>query len=311
MAAEPYNPVPTVAPAENAPNDTIRVNPTPASFGGLVAQGGQQLGAGAQRAGQFFGQVAADQASNNFQQQASDIVTNYKSLRGQQALDARPQVEKQLDDLLNSTRSTLTTPQQNLQFDDFSRRYRTYLNADIGTHYDQQQQVWMKGVHDQTIKVNLNSIAADPENADHVANAAKSVVDGYVNNARLEGTPEDAGVLTGKQVAAVTQVEAIGATNPDKALRMIDNYRDILGVQYAPLRERISAPPRGAPGAALPVTGNGIMRAHGRSPLSPAFRLAEPPRLARASITAIAYPGYRRLLGNDRYRYKPGRIAPY
>lgn len=238
LAAVPYNPVPDVAPQEAAPADTLRVNPTASSFGGAIAQGAEQLGAGATKAGQFFGQVAADQASNNFQQQASELVTNYKALKGQAAIDARPQVEKNLDDLLSSTRSNLTTAQQNLQFDDFSRRYRTYLNQDIGQHYDQQTQVWSKGVNDETLRLNLGAIAANPDDREAVNNATSDVINAHVKNAQLQGLPTDAAVSQGRQVAAATQIEAIGVKDPNRALGMTDKYRDILGTQYPQLYDK-------------------------------------------------------------------------
>src|ERR1017187_2573074 len=66
--------VPSVAPETRVPEDYQRIQANPDQFGGLIARGEQELGAGATKASNFFGQVAADNASNNYQDSVNKIL---------------------------------------------------------------------------------------------------------------------------------------------------------------------------------------------------------------------------------------------
>ena len=108
MAEVSYIGVPQVEPNTSAPNDYQHINATADSFGGQIAKGVEQFGAGATHAGRFFGQVAADDAANQFQDLSTKILhgdpnktvpgpdgkpqpdTGYMGLQGDAALRARP-----------------------------------------------------------------------------------------------------------------------------------------------------------------------------------------------------------------------------
>ena len=158
MAQVPYSGVPDEAPQTDVPNDYQDVRPT-------AAEGLASFGEGATKTASFFGQVAADNAFNDFQSGVTKILngdpsktvqgpngeplpdTGYLGLKGRAALDARPQIEKQIDDLLNQTRSGLQTPEQLAQFETYSRRYRTYASEQVGSHADQQATTWYTSVN--------------------------------------------------------------------------------------------------------------------------------------------------------------------
>src|ERR1700761_9595297 len=121
MAQVNYNQgVSEVAPSEDAPNDYNNNRASPQAFGAGIGQGEEALGQGAQVAGKFFGKVAADDASNNYQDFATKLLhgdpnktnpdgtpdTGYLGLKGRAALDARPGVQKQLDDYAKTVSST-------------------------------------------------------------------------------------------------------------------------------------------------------------------------------------------------------------
>lgn len=75
MANVNYNEgVPSVAPDVISGNDYSSVRATPDSFGGQIAQGEEKLGQGAFNSAQFFGKVAADDASNQFQDYATKLL---------------------------------------------------------------------------------------------------------------------------------------------------------------------------------------------------------------------------------------------
>src|SRR5271167_4317146 len=106
MANVPYNEgIPSVSPSEDTPNDYQSARGAePEAFGGLYAQGLKQFGQGAEVAGKFFGQVAADNANNDYQDFTTKLLygdpsktgadgnpdTGYFGLKGRAALDARP-----------------------------------------------------------------------------------------------------------------------------------------------------------------------------------------------------------------------------
>src|ERR1700719_2295772 len=67
--------VASVTPAEDTPRDYQRSDAaTPAAFGGQLAEGGEALGKGMLTSSQFFGKVAADNASNDFQDFATKLL---------------------------------------------------------------------------------------------------------------------------------------------------------------------------------------------------------------------------------------------
>lgn len=237
----------TVLPEVATPDDYAHVQASPAAFGGLIAQGAQEAGAGASKAGAFFGQVNADQVSNNFQSQASTLVENYKKLQGQDALNAQPQVTSDLDNLLKTSRSQLNTPEEQLQFDDFSRRYRTYLNSDIGQHYDQQFLTHAISVNATSENLALQDAAkaADSNNPDGIAHATSDLINARIKQLQVRGEDDSQSRLNtvngAKQDVLKVQLATIGATDPDRALSILQKNQNIAGTDYGQLYNEFKA----------------------------------------------------------------------
>ena len=100
----------------------------------------QQLGAGAEKATQFYGQVAADAGTNNFVKEGNKLLygdpdrivqqpdgsmapdKGYLNLPPEQQMAQRASVEQQLEQLRQTHREQLSTPESQLQFDEYSRR---------------------------------------------------------------------------------------------------------------------------------------------------------------------------------------------
>jgi muramidase (phage lysozyme) len=310
MAQVPYNPVAEVAPDVRSPDDYLRVQSSPDMFGGLLARGLEQAGAGASKASQFFGQVAADDASNNFQDFANKLLhgdpsktitgpdgqpqqdTGYLGLKGRAALDARPGVESQLDEYLKSTRSGLTSAEQQLQFDNFSRRYRSYVAGQIGTHADDQSQLWFQQVNKSSSDLALQHIAADPDNPAQVAAGASDLINARVKTAMLLGAQpgdpayQDA-VQGGKRDALKMQIEAIGVRDPSRALKILDSNRDLAGADYPQIAERLQTKADEQVGVA---TGNRAMT-YARTGVNPANSYVIGDSLAAGVRSATGAPG--------------------
>lgn len=248
--------VPTVAPEATPPVDRYQhIQTSPDQFGAQIGEAAQKLGAGASTAGKFFGQVAADDTSNQYQEYATKLLhgdpskqtpgpdgtiqpdTGYMGLRGEAALRARPDVEKQLDDKLKELRGNLSSPEQQLEFDNFSRRYRAGVAEKVGTHADQQASTWYQGVNTATSKLALDHIANNPDNPAEVAAGFSDLAHSYVKNAQLagasEGSPQIAeAVASAKRDALQAQLNAIAVKDPSRALAILDKNKDIAGVQY-------------------------------------------------------------------------------
>lgn len=247
--------VPTVAPDATPPDRYQRINASPDQFGAQIGEGLQKVGSGASTAGKFFGQVAADDTSNQYQEFATKLLhgdpskqapgpdgtmqpdTGYMGLRGDAALRARPGVEQQLDEKLKELRGNLSSPEQQLEFDNFSRRYRAGVTEKIGTHADQQATTWYQGVNTATSKLALDHIANNADNPNEVAAGAADLAHSYVKNAQLagasEGSPQIAeAVASAKRDALQAQLNAIAVKDPSRAMAILDKNKAIAGVQY-------------------------------------------------------------------------------
>lgn len=236
---------PSVAPDKAPPDDYQHINASPESFGASIAQGEEQLGQGASTAGKFFGQVAADNASNDYQDYATKLLhgdpnktvmgldgtpqpdTGYLGLRGRAALDARPQVSQALDDYLKQTRSTLTSPEQQLQFDNFSRRYRAGVEEKVGTHADGQATTWYQSVNTASAKIALDHISINADNPQAYLAGESDLVHAYVKTAQLNGAqvgdPQyTEAVNNARRDALKARLDAVAVKNPAQALGILD-----------------------------------------------------------------------------------------
>lgn len=248
MADVPYGQgVPDVNPQTDAPNDYQDVQPRAAQ--GLVA-----LGQGASKAGDFFNNVASDDAFNEFQDGITKILrgdpnkmvpsangmvpdTGYLGLKGRSALDARPAVQQQMDDLLTQIRGGLQNPEQELAFDTASRRYRSSAMLDIGAHADDQANTWYTTVNAASEKNAVDTIANNPDDPQKVAAGLSDLTNARLKQAQLNGAQPGDPIWTdtvnqSRRDAATTQIQAIGATDPARAMRVLQNYKGILGTSY-------------------------------------------------------------------------------
>ena len=260
MASVPYTgDGPQLAPDSRAPDDYERLDVNPNQFGAGVGSGLEQLGAGVQKAQQFYGQVAADNATNDFQDFATKKLygdpakqvpqpdgtmgpdTGYMGLRGRAALDARPQLETDFSDRLAQTRSTLNSPEQQQQFDNFTRRYRANVSQTIGSHADNQFGAWAGETNKATGDLSLQHIATSPLDGPSVAHATQDLISSRVKDAQMRGGGDaliQEAQSSARRDALRAQVEAVGATDPSKALDLLNTNRSAAGMFYEPLQKQ-------------------------------------------------------------------------
>src|SRR5579872_567616 len=121
---------PTVEPTTRG----IDVRANPEQTGALIAEGTEHLAAGLNKAADFYNQVAADNATNNWHKKVENILygdpndpdnsPGYFNMKGQDAMNARPQVMQELEKAADEQRQTLYGARAQFEFDQDTRRTR-------------------------------------------------------------------------------------------------------------------------------------------------------------------------------------------
>lgn len=264
MANVPYSEgITSVAPTEDTPRNYQTARGADAeAFGGGIAAAGEKLGQGMETAGKFFGKVAADDASNQYQDFATKLLhgdptktvpgpngqmmpdTGYLGKRGRDALDARPDVQKQLDDEAKRIKSGLQSPEQQQEFENFTRRYRVGAVEKIGSHADTQANTWYQSVNTASAKLAMDHISNSYDNPKEVAAGAADLTAAYVKNAQLQYGASMTDVQVQEAVAAAkrdaleAQLQAMAVKDPSRALAVLDKNRDLAGVKYDDMANR-------------------------------------------------------------------------
>lgn len=251
MAKVDYDPVPTVAPETQAPDDLQHISASPNAFGAAVGQGVEALGQGALDASKFYDRVSADDATNNTLQQATSILhgdpnkmvmgpdgtmvpdTGYFGKRGADAMSAREGVSQSLDEAIQEHRESLSTPMAKYQYDVDTRRYRAQWQAQIGEYADGQQKVWATDTNTTSATLGLNAAARAPMDPVAVADAQNTVRNAYVKNAQLQfghdPTVTQGAVLKADQDVAIARIHSSLISDPAAAQKIFDDSAPILG----------------------------------------------------------------------------------
>lgn len=263
--------VPTATPTENVPTPyqrltpgtapnlpEVRINQAPAQFKQEAGSELQQAGGTLFRMSEHWGEIAADDVYNQYQDQANKLLhgdpnnpnpdgspdLGYLGLKGKKALDERANYEKKLDDLRTKAKGVLLSPDSSLRFDTASRRFQAVASSQMGTHADTQGNAYAMGTYQNEIKLNLDGIGTNPDDANLVKSYGAAVVDAHIKLAQLQGAqPGDPMFEGAKQEglkqAAKAHVLAVAATDPLRAQRMIEGYRKELGTDYHLLADHV------------------------------------------------------------------------
>src|SRR5215472_4362208 len=254
--------VPSVEPQVGVPNRYLNVPSTPAEFGGLIGAGMERLGAGALKAGQFYGQVAADEATNQYMEESRKLLKGdpndiqrdeqgnpildekgqtmpdrgFFGLEGAAAMRAQPRLEQRLADLRTRIHGSMLTGEQALRFDEDTRRMQYYQSLQIGSHAEQQAHVWAQRVEAASGTNAKQGIAEAALSGDQDAlrRSENDLIGSKVQTAhRLGAQPGDdvweAAKRQGKQESVETQIlAAIGANDGAKAKALYDANQPLL-----------------------------------------------------------------------------------
>src|SRR6185312_3924433 len=201
MATVPYTGVPEQSGATRPPDvsQTPRgIASSPASFGGASAEGEVALGQAGVQASDFFGKVAAEDASNQYQEGVNKLLygdpskqvpgpdgklvpdTGYMGLKGDKALRARPDIDRAMEDLRKNLKGGLYSLKADVQFDDISRRYKSITDAAVGNHARTQANVYAAAVNTASAKLALDEISANAQDPLKAADAENNLITAYI-----------------------------------------------------------------------------------------------------------------------------------
>lgn len=270
MATVPYRDgVPRVAPASEAPDVYQRLRPG----SGFLAQGAamQDLGGSLEKVAKttmamsdYYDDVAADDGLNTFQERTRNILygdpnrqvpgpggqmqpdTGYLSMQGQDALRARADVTRQIDDLDKEISANLKSPKAQAAYAKASRNYRNSLLTKVSGHADAEAKNWYMAVNTSTGVNALTDIAVNADDPQAVAKYTDDLIGARVKNLQLAGNAGDPNLLKAtidgaKADALVAQVKAMAVKEPAKALELLDANKATAGVQYDELSNAVRA----------------------------------------------------------------------
>ncbi len=309
MAKVPYSEgVPFAQPAATPPRDSYDIQANPGQFGGLLAQGAENAGAGLLSLSKFYDQTAAQQAVNNYQDQANEVLKSFKGLRGQDAMNAQDGTLARLAELGEDGTKSLATPAAQLEFQQNVRYLRSRFEAEVGSHYDQQFQNWHLGVQrsagDNALRdVESAAVSGDQSGVDAATQALLKarIREAQVIYGNTMGPDITLSVARKAQGEAIAQqVQALAPRDPVKAAALLDQNKDKLpGGIYDALSQRVKghaesadiaafvngSPPPGGSAAPAPATpGSAAPPAPGETPTTaPTGPIAATPAAATSA----------------------------
>ena len=267
-----------VEPAATPPSDYQNIHATPDSFGGLIAQGEEKAGQDLTKTSDnlfnivdFQGKVNTDDQVNKWVEgnnktlygdpskpqldaQGQPVMgpdgkpqpdRGFMGMEGRAAADNRDATLKALEDQRMAGRKNLTSPKDQLLYDEQTRRMYALAERDIGAHADAQWKVWAGGVNGSGAKLALDGIAANADNAESVAHNASDLINFRVQEAQIKFGDEPqiktAAIVAAKQEALKAQTEAIAVKDPARALAMVEKNKTIAGTIYDELANKFRA----------------------------------------------------------------------
>jgi hypothetical protein len=228
MAEVPYRDSPSVAPETQVPNDYQHVEANPAEFGGLIAQGGEKLGAGATKASEFFGQIRSDAALINAIDPSNKALENFQSLHGQDAAHAEQPTIDAINDAFKTARASLDTPDEQLAFDKQAIYYRErYLAGQVKSHADRERDVYSNAVNDALIQNGRAIVVAHPDDDAALQTGIGLMHQGAIKKLQLRGLADNPDIVTATQNETnrnftEARIQALLPTNPARAKAVFD-----------------------------------------------------------------------------------------
>jgi len=278
MADVPYSGVPQVSPLATPSDDYQRVQTNPNQFGGAIAAGEERAGQGLVQTGtnlfdiaQFHGQVNVDDQINHTISAWDKIQhgdpnkpavgpdgnpvlgpdgkpqpdLGYNGLQGRALADQRDATLKAFEDVRQQGRDNLTSPAQQLQYDEQTRRLLSLRTQEIGERADAGWRNWAAKVNEEGAAHSKDGFLSDLNDPENMAHNAKDYINFKVQQAQTQfgddPTIKAQTIADAKRDLVKAQIEQIQVNEPAKAKSIADSNRTILGPEYGPTTERLIA----------------------------------------------------------------------
>jgi hypothetical protein len=258
MARVPYEGgVPTAQPDTRVPDDYQHIQVSPEMFGEAKARGLEKLGQGLQQASahafdtaRFYADTAANDQTNQLIDAGTQLETKLRSMRGADAANAWPGLQKEYDDLIKQGRDNLPSPYAQLQYDRDSRRQRAITLSRMGSYVDEQQRSYQFDSWTKTSQNKLDGAsqlgAQDPTNLDRLKELTAENINARVNAYKAEkGTPtpeaEQDLIAQGKRDAVQKYLIGRATKDASGALDFLEAHKSDVGENYPTLYDHIKA----------------------------------------------------------------------
>lgn len=269
--ADPYNPVPTVAPSTASPSNYLTNRASPNAFGAQIGQSLQQVGAGINKAADASFNIAIKKqgllnesyvadAETKMNTQYGEIDGWYKSLKGQAAIQAHDEAVRKVTEVRQNIRKTLPNDAARRSFDLISARSEGFVLREYGNYAGSQLKVATTGANtalrenlvDQTSRYEA---ATDDERLGFIEGSVADLNRKLVVDAGWDlDTPEGKAVLAQENDKVLdkiwTNIANALAFDPDKgdvkaAVEKLQQHKNsIPAATYARLSQQLSGPYR-------------------------------------------------------------------
>ena len=239
MANVPYDPTPDVAPRGDAPIPFQRDNSN------VIAGAFDKVATGLKTVGNVYDQTVTDDAFNQFETfgitqmrgDPNNSTIGYLGTNGRAAMDAEQPTWAAIEAEEKRIASTLKSPTALAAFQARAARYKNDLRAQIGSHAASQSEVWSTNVANSSAQLAINRISANPDDPVALASAAADLRNARIKQAQLAGAQPGDAVWTAQLALADrefinAQIAAVGTEDPERALRIAEKNRAVLGDGY-------------------------------------------------------------------------------
>ena len=160
MAQNPYSGGTPTVPAEvDQPVDPLqRINVSPDMFGAQVGRGLSVVGGSLSDLSQIWGEVQGDAATNNAMTQLGSTLDQYKTLNGQDALNARQATLSSIDAIIQKNRQNVPLRQQP-SFDEAVRRRANSAHEEISRWAGEQGRNYARETNEASRNLFLAGVA--------------------------------------------------------------------------------------------------------------------------------------------------------
>lgn len=251
----PYTGVPTAEPQVGVPSRYQTERATPEDFGAgvgasLIALGGQigrtsdVLAENAIRIQDQHNHVAADDLTNQYQDFETKLLygdpnspgdTGFFGKKGQDALNAMPQVRDALLKQREQMRGALQNDRQKILFDGETRRLQAVTLSNIGRHFVAESNTYQTQVAEAKVKSGLTFAAQSIARDDEVGfnEGVRRSMTGFLEDAQRKGLAQssdyvDQGLQKIRGEAVKYKAESIAEKNPLAAAEFLRNNIDAM-----------------------------------------------------------------------------------